>query len=115
MNEIQEIELGIEEAKKYIEKKAAVLRLENNRDFKKLVMKGFFEDEASRLALLSADPRLKPEDRQDIMEKLKAISHFHQYIHGIIMQGSVAENSVREYEEALDDIRAEEEANREAA
>lgn len=109
MSQVQEIEVGMEEAKAVIARKSAVLKLESNREFKKLILEGYFKEEASRLALLSADPRIRPEDQADAILQIQSISKLHQYLHGIIMQGTIAEQALAEYEEALEEARVEEE------
>lgn len=106
MSDLNELEVGLEQAKAMAAQKQSVLKLESNREYKKIILDGFLEKEPARLALICADPRLSEEDREMVMLQLKSISCFHQYLQAIVMQGSVAEAAIVDYEEELDEVRA---------
>jgi len=105
-NDIAELELNIETAKELMQQRDALLRLNDNHDFKKIIAKGYFEDEAIRLAHCTADPNQK-NHRDEIMISLQAISVLKQHLHYIIVMGNNAEQAMLEAEETLDEIRAE--------
>jgi hypothetical protein len=109
MSDIQEIELSMDHAKELVERKNAVLKLSNNREFKKIVLDGYFKDEAARLAGLSADVTVKA-NRDDIFLAIQGISTLRQYFQMIVRMGEVAESELAEYQETLDEARANEEA-----
>ena len=52
---INAIERDIKEARKHVELGDSLERLLNNRDFKKVIVEGYFEKEAARLVHLKAD------------------------------------------------------------
>ena len=105
-NEIQELELSIEDANKHVAMRDAALKLTSNRDFKKLVLEGYFKETAAQLVSLTADPALK-DKRNEISEKILAISNFRLFLQETITLGNQAESAIREAQEALDEIREE--------
>lgn len=107
MSQTEEIELSINEAKKMIARKDAAHRLSDNADFKTLVLEGYLKDEAVRLSHLTADVTVK-DHRDEILLALQGISLFRQYMQNIIRMGEMASAELYDYEQALDDIRAEE-------
>lgn len=109
MSQTEEIELSIQEAKRLIEVRDAAVRLSENADFKAVVLDGYLKDEALRLTHLSADVAVK-EHKDDIFLALQGISLFRQFMQDRIRMGDIAERELHDYEEALDDVRAEEAA-----
>ena len=108
-NEIENINISIEHAQKYVDKMNSVFNLSNNRDFKNVIEKGYFEEEASRLVLLKADPNLqKPEDQASIIRSIDAIGHFRQYLSNTITMGRMMEKSLAEDKQTRTELLAEE-------
>jgi len=56
----------------------ALGRLEENEDFKKVILKGYFQDKAINGTSLLAISAMRP-NRPEIMEELVAISHLQDY------------------------------------
>lgn len=77
-NEMQEIEIHIEHAKKAVAFGEAIDRLIRNKDFQTVIDQGYTTDEARRLTLLLGDPAV--ENKQPIMTSLQAIGELHQYL-----------------------------------
>ena len=75
--------------------KPLFFNLSKNRDFNDVIDKGYFEEEASRLVLLKADPNLqKPEDQASIIRSIDAIGHFRQYLSTVVSMGRMMEKSL---------------------
>jgi hypothetical protein len=104
MQDIETIELSLAHAKAMVSSKEAVLKLTSNREFKKVVLDGYFKEEASRLVLLSADPSVE-KHRGEIMLSIQGISSFNNYLQRIVRMGEIAEQEVRDFEESLDEAR----------
>lgn len=69
----------------------ALERLENNKDFQKVILNGYMVDESLRLSSLLANPTIKTQGkRTDIMEMLVAISTFGEYMNTIKAMGATA-------------------------
>lgn len=104
--EIEQIEVTIEQAKEAVAKRDALSKLNKNKDFKKIFIEGYLKDEAVRLAHISGDSNFKQYE-SEILEAIKAISHFRQYCENLLLAGDHAEQAIVQHEQALDDIRAE--------
>ena len=108
-NDVQEIELNIETAKATIDRMDVFLRLVDNKDFKEIIEKGYFEDEAVRLVGALASPSLADDVSQSEMQKdMIGVGRLRQYFYAIVQQGRAAANAVKADEAELELLRAEE-------
>ena len=106
---VQEIERNIKQAKSLVESGDALERLKGNKDFKKIILDGFFEKEAIRLVHLKADLNMQSgETQRSIVGQMDAIGTLHQYFNTILMQANQASKSIAADEEARDELLAEE-------
>lgn len=100
MSHIEEVELGIEEAKAMIARAEALKTLLKNKDFKEVISEGYLKEEPVRLVLLKADPAtLNDEAQANIDNGIIAIGHFNQYLRTVQAIGNMAARSLQEYEE----------------
>lgn len=102
-SEVEEIKITIVEAKEKVAQRDALLKLSRNKAFKDMILQGYLKDEAVRLAAISGRVEMR-EYREEIMDALKGISHFQQWMDGILNQGDMAEGSILEHERALNDL-----------
>jgi len=103
--QIEQIELSIEQAKSSIDMRDALRRLNENKDFKKVIVEGYFEKEASRVVLLKADPNTQDTETQDALDKsIIAIGQLRQYMRTIFQVGGMADGAMGSHEEALEEI-----------
>ena len=94
---VENIDVSIEHATKGVNKMNSILALHKNRDFIEVIDRGYFEEEASRLVLLKADPSLQdPEAQASIIRSIDAIGHFRQYLGTTINIGRMLEKSLME-------------------
>ena len=101
---VQAIEREIQHSKELIELGKGLERLRSNRDFKKIVVEGYLEQECVRLVLLKADQNMQSADKQaSIVKQMDAIGSLHQYFQTVLVKASMAEKSVAsdEYERDL--------------
>lgn len=69
----------------WIESYNALLRLQDNPDFQKVIVEGFLTKKALGAVSLLADPAIKKRgERTDVMEELIAISSLSQYLYTVI-------------------------------
>lgn len=88
---IQELEANIEHAKKSIDLGMSLERLFSNRDFKKVVLSGYFAEEAIRLVHLKGALESQNADAQkSIVDKIDAIGSFSNYLKDIANQAELA-------------------------
>jgi len=106
--QVQQIEINIDMAKKQIAVRKAILELESNTNFKKVILEGYFETEASRLVLLKSDIEMqKPEDQEHIIRQIDAIGTFRQYLGTCIALGSMSEKALADDLETHDELLSE--------
>lgn len=106
---IQAIEDNIRQARKIAEVGEALERLRNNRDFKKVMLEGYFEQEAIRLVHLKSDQNVQSPDMQkSIIAQIDAIGAVSQYFSTVMHKASIARKAIASDEEARDEILEEE-------
>lgn len=106
---IQAIEDNIKQARKLVEVGEALERLKNNRDFKKVMIEGYFEQEAIRLVHLKSDQNVQSPDMQkSINSQIDAIGAVSQYFSTVLHKASIARKAIASDEEARDEILEEE-------
>lgn len=102
-NQIAETELTANEVKEYnyyVGHKQALDRLETNPDFQKVILEGYFRNEAIRGVSLLANDYMKSQGkRPEIMETLIAISNLQDYFLTIKRMGTVDEEEYGDDEE----------------
>ena len=105
---IASIEHSIERAKEHVATKDAVERLTRNRDFKKVILEGYFEQEAIRLVHLKADPEFQtPEKQAELHNEMLAIAGLRAYLDRLIQIGKMEEAAIPSHESELDALRSE--------
>lgn len=104
---MDQIELSIGQAEAVVEKRDWLKKLESNREFKKLILTELFEKEPVRLVDALSDPAMAPHQAA-IQKRMLMISELKAWLRGVIAEGQMAENAVREAREELDAILAEE-------
>jgi hypothetical protein len=106
---IQAIEENIRKAKKFVEAGDALERLQANKDFKEIIMNGYFSNEAVRLVHLKADESFQTAERQkSILTQIDAIGSLNQYFQTIFHKAAMAKKAIEADEETRDEILAEE-------
>lgn len=109
---IQAIEDNIKQARQIVEIGEALERLKNSRDFKKVIIEGYFEKEAVRLVHLKSDSNVQSPDMQkSINAQIDAIGAVSQYFGTVLHKASIARKAIASDEETRDEILAEELSN----
>lgn len=92
---VQAIEKNIEQAKVIVEFGSTLERLRSNRDFKKIIIDGYLEQECVRLVHLKADPNMQAADKQaGIVKQMDAIGALNQYFQTVFSKAAMAEKAV---------------------
>lgn len=105
---IQYVELTLEAAKQQAGLLEALQRLERNRDFRKVILDGYFRDEPARLASLLAEPRLTTEQKADTLNSIKAVGELQQWFLKVRTFGDQAQKAIIDHEEELRILREQE-------
>jgi len=110
--DLEMIDLQIDEAKRKVERKNMLKRLEQNPDFKNLIEKGFLESHAVRQVLLKAHPGMQNEATQKILDQqITAIGGFKQFLIGVYSEGMNAEAALVADEATREELLKEDLAN----
>lgn len=107
--QIEAIEQNIQRAKEEVEFGHALERLRTNKDFKRVVLEGYFEDEAVRLVHLKADPAMQnAESQRMIVQQMDAIGSLSFYFNTALHRAKLAAKTIESDEAMRDEILAEE-------
>lgn len=97
---IQALDAQVEQGKKLVEASASLERLKSNRDFKKLILEGYFKDDAIRLTSLLGHPAYQdPAKRQVIYGDLHAIAGLQEYFRTVLIQGEQGQKQIESAED----------------
>ena len=105
---MNEINVTIGEAEKQVHLASLVRKLEQNKDFRELILEGYFRDNASRLVMLKADKEFQTEDKQKSIDKdILGISVFGDFLRTVKIMGDMAQEAMEAHERTREDILAE--------
>lgn len=106
---IQAIERNIKLATATNEFGNALIRLRGNKDFKTVILTGYFEQEAVRLVHLKADPNMQSvESQRSIVSQMDAIGALNQYFNTVTHKAMLAVKTVTADQQTLEELAAEE-------
>ena len=108
MTVINELEQHVERLQTLVEKRDLAIKLEKNREFKKLILDEFCVNECARYAQASADPSLKADERADALALAQASGHLRRYLSVVVQMGNQAESEINQTKEAIEQARVEE-------
>jgi hypothetical protein len=111
-DQVQQIELSIEEARKIVKRRDMAQKLASNREFRKLILEFYFVDEAARLVGLLSEEETKA-NREDIQDMMKGIAYLRLFLRQTIQMGNIAAAELADLNEALDEINEEEDLDQE--
>lgn len=107
--QIERIEANIREARETVKVSDALVRLRGNKDFKEVVLSGYFEKEAVRLVHLKADPSMESDTSQkSIIAQMDAIGCFSQYLTTVVQLGNLAHKQIHSDEAMVEELQMEE-------
>lgn len=104
---IQALEQHIVEQKRIAEMADIAVRLNDNPDFRKLILEGFCLTEAARYVQCSGDPALGKEERQDALNMAQASGHLKRFLSVTVLMGNEADKSILDAQRQIEELRAE--------
>lgn len=108
-NQLKEIEDSIKSARKLVELGDTLERLKSNRDFRAIVLEGYFEKEAIRLVQAKSNPALQSAEMQKlILTQIDSIGNLNLFFATIVQQASIARKSIEQDESMLEELANEE-------
>lgn len=105
-SEVSALEEQRSNAKLLIERSQMAMRLEQNHDFKKLILENFCVEECARYARESASPALDAQSRADALALAQAAGHLKRFLSVTVQKGFAAQNEMPDLEEAIEEARA---------
>jgi len=91
----------IEQCKKIEQEGKEAMELAEHPVFKKLVLEGYFKEEAARLAEMISSPVIDEKTREDINRNLMGIGGFKRYLSMKVQMGQRAAQDRKSAEQAL--------------
>lgn len=102
------MEQAIENAKVYKDLGTSLEKLRSNREFKKVILDGYFKDEAIRLVHLKSDPSMQTPEKQDaIIRSIDAIGSLVSYFRVVEQFASIAAKDIELNEVTIQEAREE--------
>lgn len=108
MNELEQVEIQIETAKKIISTRDDYVKLSKNRLFKNIIEKGYFQEEAARLVMAKANMGLNDHQQARIDNMISGVGSLANYFEMIMRRGNEMEQALSEHEQTREEILAEE-------
>ena len=109
--DIKQVEMSIQEAETNVKNRDHVIALSKNPDFRELIMKGYFEQEAVRLVhMKGAQGMQSPEQQTLVSNAMLAVSNFKQYLDNMVQMGNVSEKALKDHEQTREELLAEDAA-----
>lgn len=102
--EIEQVEISLQQAKEQIERAEALDRLHQNKDFRKMILEGYFKEEASRLVLLKGDINLSKEAEEHCDKMINGIGVLRAYFQTVYHFGNMAEKAIADHEAAREEL-----------
>lgn len=105
MNDVEQIEISITDAKEKVALGDALERLLRNADFQTIIMTGYFEKEAVRLVMAKSLPSMaRPEQQEAINKSIDAVGTLYQYFSRIDKEADLAVAAIQDGEDALSEM-----------
>ena len=110
--QLEHVELSIDQAKYSIDLMESLDRLTANPDFVKIVLEGYFEEEAQRLVMLRVDPNFQKDvDQSELLRSIDSIGTLKMYFNMIMQFGISAQRAKTADEATREEILAEDLTN----
>lgn len=107
-SQVNELEKQLKDTKEQVAIRDTVLRLTNNRDFKKIILEDFCEAHAARNIRMSVDTNIDEKTAKACIAAGQAAGHLKQFLSFLVQRGNHAAGQVEQIEEALVEARGEE-------
>jgi hypothetical protein len=106
--DLQQLEMSIKQSQEIVDMGDSLERLMNNRDFKKVILDGYFKQEAIRLVHLKTDDNMQSDESQNSIERqMIGIGSVNGYLNTLRIRARMAANSLAADEETRNELLAE--------
>ena len=106
--QVESVQLSIKNAEHNIDLGEALQKLVKNASFKKVILEGYFEKEASRVVLLKAEPSMDSDKTQKALDdSITSIGGLRQYFRTLTAVSNQSKKALQDYRITLDELRNE--------
>lgn len=106
--QLHQVEINMEAANVMIAEAKALSRLHDNKDFKTVILKGYFEAESRRAVLLRSDPEMQDPDKlRQVDNIITSIGGLFAFFNKVYTMGNMAEQSLQEDQLTREEILSE--------
>lgn len=103
--ELHEVHLTVEQAKRQVALRDSFEKLKENADFVDLIFNEYFQNEAARLVSVRTDFNMQGEQQQkDVNKAMDAVGYLRRYLATITYNGNQAEKALIDAEETRQEI-----------
>ena len=106
-HDIEQAEMTLEDAKQIVKTGRLTEQLASHSGFRKIILEGYFKEEAARLATCFSDPLLNEKARLDIQNAIHGIGALRRYLQRLVSEGQIAASSITDYENEIAAMRRE--------
>ncbi len=107
-NDIRQVEVTLAEAKKQVRLADHLKRLENNRDFKAVILSEYLEQHAIDMVHAKAHPGMQSDqDQKEIIQAIDGIGCLRAFFSVIYQKAQQAENAIKANELTLEELNEE--------
>lgn len=104
-NDINQVELSIEVAEEVIKKGKQAEALAKIKDFKEIILDGYFVDEAARLVHYVSHPTTSEEDRKQALRDIDGIGSLKRHLNMLVTFGKQAQEALEADKNTLEELR----------
>jgi len=107
-DQLEAVEISIKQAQEAIAKRNELIKLMQNPSYQKIIVDGYFENQAIALVMRKSNPDMQDEANQkSIITQIDAIGSLFSYLNGVMQFGNTAERTLLADEETRSEILAE--------
>lgn len=107
MSQILELEAEKQRLQKQVVFRDQILKLSENHEFRKVIHDGFLNEECARSARMAGEPTLSDIERRNMLDMAMAAGHLQRYLSANVQMGNRAEETIIQYDQELEELRAE--------
>lgn len=105
MTEVEQLELQKEVNRNLIRQRDLLNKLEQNPEFKELILDNFCTKDCARYIQVSTDTRITPEYRENALNTARASGYLLNYLEMVKLKGDNAEANMESIDAELDELR----------
>jgi len=107
MNDMEQVDIQIEVAKEMIALRDDCVKLMANKNFKDVIEKGYFKEEAARLVMAKSNHTLSIEQQTNMDNRIMGIGALANFLDAIMSRGDQMDQALEGHEQTRQELLAE--------